>query len=230
MLIGLTGIALAGVPAGMAALGDDLMRVDVRQIVSSPNGEVVIACTEDRVIAMTDNASDVTLSGGGLAAADVSDEGWMALAHLGGVTIHDANGRELLRLGGYTGSLTDLALSPDGLTFAVASNDKVALHRTADGRELWSWRGQAFSVTFHPDGNKVIAGIGSGNLVLNTANGRVVNGFDTQPGGLVPVDAGYAVHPRASRAPEGLGSGHPPAPGCTARAPGHGSRRRPPRR
>ena len=182
MLLGVT-LATAGatVPVGMAALGDDRLELQVRDLVSSPSGNIVVACTEDKVVGLAGSAPDVDLPGGGLAVADVADSGWMALFHLGGVTIHDNGGREMLRLGGYTGSLADLTLSPDGLTFAVASNDKVALHRTADGLELWSWRGQAYSVTFHPDGKKVIAGIDTGNLVLNAENGKVVNGFDTEP-------------------------------------------------
>ena len=95
--------------------------------------------------------------------------------------MHDETGREMLRLGGYTGSLVDLSLSPDRKTFAVATADVVAMHRATDGRLLWSRRGQAFSVEFHPDGSKVIAGIPTGNLIMRAGDGRVVGGFDTQP-------------------------------------------------
>ena len=181
MLLGWTVMAAtAGVPTGMAALGDDIVEMDVREIITSPGGAIVMAVTESQVIPLAGEAAGTELSAGGIVAADVSDEGWIALAHGGGVTIHDHNGRELLRLGGFTG-LADIALSPDGLTFAVSTADRITAHRTADGLALWDWKGETYSVTYHPDGRKVITGIPTGNLVLDSGSGRVLNGFDTKP-------------------------------------------------
>ena len=181
MLLGLSAMAAAAVPSGMATLGDDQTQLDVRQFASSPDGQVIVAVTEDEVAPIAGSAAGTRIPSGGIIAADVSNAGWLALAHSGGVTIHDDGGRELLRLGGYGDSLSDIALSPDGRTFAVATTERITLHNAADGQELWSWKGQTFSVTYHPSGDWVITGIPTGNLVLDAVRGRVVNGFDTEP-------------------------------------------------
>lgn len=179
MLLAWSAIALGAGPSAMVAPGESRMELEVRQMVASQDGSLVVACTADQVVPLA-GGPEIELDPGGIVAADISQEGWMALAHAGGVTVHDNTGRELLRLGGYA-ELSDLAISPNGLLFAVASSDQVALHQSADGRKLWSRKGGARSVTFHPDGKRVIAGIDTGNLVLKVANGRVAGGFDTEP-------------------------------------------------
>lgn len=178
MFLSWSVVALAG-PSALITEGKPEL-LEAQRLISSDDGNVLVANTGAAVIPLVGPGSRIEIESGGIAAVDVSGEGWLLLGHGGTITMHDPGGRELLRLGGFEG-LVDLALSPDAALFAVATSEAVSVHRAADGRQLWSRPGPAWSVEFHPDGRKLIAGIETGNLLLDVSRGKVRGGFDTQP-------------------------------------------------
>ncbi len=181
MWLGWMTAALAATPGAMIALGEQKLDAEVLHLESSMDRQQLIAVTDAAVVRLVGEGREIGLDSGGIFAADVSNDGRVALAHAGGVTVHGSNGREILRLGGYRGKVRDLAISPDGNLLAVASSDGVILHRSADGKKFWSRPGETFAVTFNPDASRVIAAIETGNLILRTYGGRVAGGFDQDP-------------------------------------------------
>jgi len=181
MWLGWFAAALAATPGAMIALGEQQIDGEVRLLESSMDRTQVIAVSDAAVVRLVGEGRTVSLDSGGIFAADVSADGRVVLAHTGGVTVHGRNGRESLRLGAYRGRVRDVAITPDGNYIAVASSDSVTLHRSADGRQMWSRKGETFAVTFTPDGSRVIAAIPAGNLILKTWGGRVAGGFDEEP-------------------------------------------------
>jgi WD40 repeat protein len=70
-----------------------------------------------------------------------------------------ANGAKLFELVGHTGSVTDIAFSPDGTRIATASNDRTAKVWDATTGTLLltltGHTGQVHSLTFSPDGRRL---------------------------------------------------------------------------
>lgn len=173
--------AQAAAPRAMVAQGEQQIDFDVVALEASLNRNEVIAVTDATVDRLVGEGRQIVLESGGILAADVAQNGSVALAHAGGVTIHNRAGREILRLGGYGGAVRDVAISADATLLAVASTNGVILHRAADGKRLWNYKNEVFAVTFNPDASRVIASIESGNLLLRSYGGRVVGGFDQDP-------------------------------------------------
>jgi hypothetical protein len=79
----------------------------------------------------------------------ISKSGRFVLVSEGGVTLHNAEGREIGRLAAF-GKVNDVALSADGRHLALATTLASSVYDAVDGRTLWSTDGAATRVAYDP--------------------------------------------------------------------------------
>jgi len=163
-------------PVALVSHSADSSEVAASRVVTSPDGAFAVVTAEGVWLPPQGDSAPVQIEQAEVYFADVSNTGSVALAHVGGITVHGADGAEVLRLAGYN-QTTGLSLSPDGRYLAVASPQSVALHDALDGRLRWRSNGASTGVTFRPDGKRVIAGIDGINRLYYAHNGRTVARF-----------------------------------------------------
>ncbi len=174
-------VATAGPNGAFWTPADSVSLSDLEQVAGSPSGTVVAAASAERVLTIDALTGEIVavvdLEDGSLQHLVVTDGRWLALAWQGGITIHQEDGREFLRVGGYTGRVTGLALAADHQHVALATDLGVFLHAVPSGSLVWSSTEVSGRVAFHPAGTQVYSATRSANVVLDRATGAELAHF-----------------------------------------------------
>ncbi|MBD2066357.1 TIR domain-containing protein [Leptolyngbya sp. FACHB-671] len=157
----------------------------------SPTNNLIASGSVDGTVRLW-NLSDQTLltltsnKSHGFLSIGVSPDGQWVVAgsHDGIIAIWDRQGQLLKLFQGHQNCINDIGFSPDGQTFATASNNDTATVRlwNLDGDELqqfiWHNRG-VYSVSFSPDGQSLLSvGWEDGTIRLWNLKGQLLKTID----------------------------------------------------